>query len=435
MSTDRRRRAPTSRICTWLLPALLAGIFAAAGCHDLELSQLRCSLARTLSVGLRLRRDDSAAASRTTAASRGLRAARSRGAVRRGRRMHQPGPAPTGSAVTPRAATRVAPATCPTTSAPASRSRAAKRARARCLRDSNRRRAAAPTGLRRRRASAQLYDDTTVCGEAMLRQGQQHVRPRGPLRRARRVRRGGRARCRAPLHLSAPTARPAPIVRLHLASALPPNVCGDGSCGPIGNGLPCHDASQCQSGFCVDGVVLQRAVRRAMHGLRICGVRSERARGARPAIRMAGAPRAPAPGRLRRTVHRRASGDGLHLSGRQRRSAAARAVRTRASSALQTAPPAVTARALRRRGHQRLRRSTCAARAASARRRCVGRLRLRRRLHLPGRSCQPKGTRPRLHRHQPVRRGVDLQGRRLLRERVRGRLPHLQRRRARPAIA
>ncbi len=45
MSTDRRRHAPTSRVRTWLLPSLLAGILAAAGCHDLELSQLRCSLA------------------------------------------------------------------------------------------------------------------------------------------------------------------------------------------------------------------------------------------------------------------------------------------------------------------------------------------------------------------------------------------------------
>ena len=58
-----------------------------------------------------------------------------------------------------------------------------------------------------------------------------------------------------------------------------------------------------------------------------------------------------------------------------------------------------------------------------------GRLRLRRRLHLPGRELPGEGRRRRaVHGHQPVRRGADLQGRRLLRERVRGQLPHLQRR-------
>jgi len=30
--------------------------------------------------------------------------------------------------------------------------------------------------------------------------------------------------------------------------------CAGGSCGKFGNGLPCSDAGQCQSGFCVDGV-------------------------------------------------------------------------------------------------------------------------------------------------------------------------------------
>ena len=38
------------------------------------------------------------------------------------------------------------------------------------------------------------------------------------------------------------------------AECVAPDVCSNGSCGTIGNGLPCHAAGQCQSGFCVDGV-------------------------------------------------------------------------------------------------------------------------------------------------------------------------------------
>ena len=39
-----------------------------------------------------------------------------------------------------------------------------------------------------------------------------------------------------------------------VAACVLPNVCSGGSCGKVGNGIPCRNAAQCQSGFCVDGV-------------------------------------------------------------------------------------------------------------------------------------------------------------------------------------
>jgi hypothetical protein len=43
------------------------------------------------------------------------------------------------------------------------------------------------------------------------------------------------------------------------STCVAPAACVGGSCGKISNGLPCHDAGQCQSGFCVDGVCCNAA--------------------------------------------------------------------------------------------------------------------------------------------------------------------------------
>jgi hypothetical protein len=98
----------------------------------------------------------------------------------------------------------------------------------------------------------QLYDDTTVCGDAACDRGSNSFLPE--------ARCDGRGSCAtaAALPCAPFLCRPdgtACADRCGGSSdCVAPNQCSNGSCGPIGNGLPCRDAGQCQSGFCVDGV-------------------------------------------------------------------------------------------------------------------------------------------------------------------------------------
>ena len=99
----------------------------------------------------------------------------------------------------------------------------------------------------------QLYDDTTVCGDAVCDKGSNSF--------AREARCDGHGACAG----GGPALSCAPFMCRPDGKAcadrcggtgdcVAPNACSNGSCGAIGNGLPCHNANQCQSGFCVDGV-------------------------------------------------------------------------------------------------------------------------------------------------------------------------------------
>ena len=118
---------------------------------------------------------------------------------------------------------------------------------------SSRRRAAAPTASATAPATA---SSTTTPPCAATRSATRAATPSSPKPAATATaparRRARRSRARR--SCAGPTARPAPIAAARRRDCVAPNACADGSCGPIGNGLPCHDAGQCQSGFCVDGV-------------------------------------------------------------------------------------------------------------------------------------------------------------------------------------
>jgi len=99
----------------------------------------------------------------------------------------------------------------------------------------------------------QLYDDTTVCGEASCDKASNTLSPEarcdghGTCAAA-----GGGISC-APFACNGDGKRCADKCKGN-GDCVGANACVDGSCGLIGNGLACHDAGQCQSGFCVDGV-------------------------------------------------------------------------------------------------------------------------------------------------------------------------------------
>jgi hypothetical protein len=99
----------------------------------------------------------------------------------------------------------------------------------------------------------QLYDETTLCGAATCDKASNTLVPE--------ARCDGRGSCSgvgtglscAPF-MCRPDGKACADRCSSSADCIAPDVCTNGSCGQIGNGIPCHDAAQCQSGFCVDGV-------------------------------------------------------------------------------------------------------------------------------------------------------------------------------------
>jgi len=101
--------------------------------------------------------------------------------------------------------------------------------------------------------ACQLYDDTTVCGAGSCDAASNTFHPEARCDGHGTCAGGGGAISCAPFVCEANGKACANSCK-GSADCVAPNACTNGSCGPIGNGLPCHDAGQCQSGFCVDGV-------------------------------------------------------------------------------------------------------------------------------------------------------------------------------------
>jgi len=101
--------------------------------------------------------------------------------------------------------------------------------------------------------ACQLYDDTTACGAPSCDKGSDTFSPgahcdgHGACGAA-----AGGISC-APFTCK-PDGKGCADQCKGNGDCVAANVCAGGSCGLIGNGLACHDAGQCQSGFCVDGV-------------------------------------------------------------------------------------------------------------------------------------------------------------------------------------
>ncbi len=101
--------------------------------------------------------------------------------------------------------------------------------------------------------ACQLYDDTTVCGAGSCDAASNTFHPEARCDGHGTCAGGGAAISCAPFVCKSNGKACADSCN-GSADCVAPNACTNGSCGPIGNGLPCHDAGQCQSGFCVDGV-------------------------------------------------------------------------------------------------------------------------------------------------------------------------------------
>ena len=220
------------------------------------------------------------------------------------------------------------------------------------------------TGLCDGAGQCQLYDDTTICGDASCEKGSNTFFPE-----ARCDGRGSCAAAAAGLPCAPFMCKPdgkACADRCGGATdCVLPNLCSNGSCGAIGNGLPCRNAGQCQSGFCVDGVCCNSTLHGTVHGMRSDRVAGNLRAGQWRETRTARA--APAPGRERPAPD-------------SARPPAPPRAATRAARASAGAPPAPTAPRAPRRQPQpaatapgRAARaspprvaSTCARRAASA---------------------------------------------------------------------
>jgi hypothetical protein len=106
--------------------------------------------------------------------------------------------------------------------------------------------------------ACQRYDDKTVCRKASCDAAANAVTPQ-----ARCDGNGSCVAADAPISCAPfvckPDGRGCADSCGDSSTCVAPAVCTGGSCGKIGNGLPCHDASQCQSGFCADGVCCNTA--------------------------------------------------------------------------------------------------------------------------------------------------------------------------------
>ena len=231
MSTDRRRHAPTSRVRTWLLPSLLAGIVAAAGCHDLELSQLRCSLARTLSVGYACGADGFCRRQSDSG-----RVAGPPGSKKQGEACASADECITHACTDGVCCDTACGDACHACNLPdnvgtcVAVARGSAPVHGACA-DAIAAELRHQRALRRRRALRSVRRHHRL-RRRILRQGQQHVRPRSPLRRLRGLRGRGRGAVVRALHVSARRQGLRRSLRRPRRSASQPNACGGGSCGP-----------------------------------------------------------------------------------------------------------------------------------------------------------------------------------------------------------
>src|SRR5512138_3394324 len=94
----------------------------------------------------------------------------------------------------------------------------------------------------------QVYDDTTVCGAAWCDKGSNSFTHEARCDGHGTCAGAGAALSCAPF-MCRPDGKACADSCSSAGECLQPNACSNGTCGPIGNGLPCRSASQCQSGF------------------------------------------------------------------------------------------------------------------------------------------------------------------------------------------
>jgi len=237
----------------WMLPllSLLGAVAGAAGCHELELSQLRCSIDGRCPPGYACGSDD------LCRKSDNGRVAGPPGSKKQGEACGAAAECVTQSCVDGVCCDTACGGACEACNLPDNVGTCVAVARGNspihgaC--DKQAPASCGTNGLCDGAGQCQLYDDSTVCGAPACDKGSNTFLPE-----ARCDGSGTCAGIGTGLACAPFTCRPdgkACADRCNsTADCVKPNVCSNGSCGPIGNGLPCRDALQCQSGFCVDGV-------------------------------------------------------------------------------------------------------------------------------------------------------------------------------------
>jgi hypothetical protein len=244
--SPRRRSRPSS---VWSL-ALLAGLAATGGCRDLELTQLRCSLSGACPPGYACEPDGFC---RKT----GSRPAAPPGSKKQGEPCGAGAECVTQSCVDGVCCDTACGGACHACNLPdnvgtcVAITRGQPPVHGSC--DKQPATSCGTNGLCDGAGQCQFHGDTTVCGAAACDKGSNTFHAE--------ARCDGHGSCAA----AGPGLSCAPFMCRPDGKAcadrcggatecVPPNQCTNGSCGTIGNGLPCRDAGQCQSGFCVDGV-------------------------------------------------------------------------------------------------------------------------------------------------------------------------------------
>jgi hypothetical protein len=233
--------------------ALLGGVALVAGCHDLELAQLRCSEAGKCPTGYTCGVSDHMCRRQ----SENGRVAGPPGSKKEGEACASGDECVTHSCADGVCCDTACDDACHACNLPdnvgscVAIARGAPPAHAGC--DTQPPASCGTNGLCDGAGQCQLYDDTTVCGDAACDRSSNTF--------VREARCDGRGACAgagpalscAPF-MCRPDGRGCADRCGGSADCVSPNACSNGSCGTIGNGLPCHGANQCQSGFCVDGV-------------------------------------------------------------------------------------------------------------------------------------------------------------------------------------
>ena len=227
---------------------------AAAGCHDLELTRLRCSTNGRCPDGYTCSADGHC--NRPTAGG----AVRPPGTRTLGESCAEPGDCASGHCADGVCCDGDCTETCRACNLPDNRgacvavARGQRPAHGRC--DSQPAGSCGTNGLCDGAGACQFHDATTVCGGAACDPASNSLVPERRCDGAGHCVEGGAALSCAPFMCNA--ARSGCADQCTEGSGgmacVAPNMCVGGSCGKIGNGIPCRNANQCQSGFCVDGV-------------------------------------------------------------------------------------------------------------------------------------------------------------------------------------
>jgi hypothetical protein len=239
---------------TWAL--LLAGaiVLGVAGCHDLELTQLRCSVGGRCPSGYTCGGDNLC---RRQSSDGSGRVAGPPGSKKQGEACGAADECESKSCADGVCCDSACTDACHTCNHPdnvgtcVAVARGEAPAHAGCAKQPAS--SCGTNGLCDGAGACQLYDDTTVCGEASCDKASNSLSPQARCDGHGACAAGGGAIACAPFACRG-DGKACGDQCSGDNQCVGANACTNGSCGLIGNGLPCHGAGQCQSGFCVDGV-------------------------------------------------------------------------------------------------------------------------------------------------------------------------------------